>query len=104
MATKGTHEIFRIKGIESTFVKKVQEGRPHIVDVLKDGKINLVINTTSGKQSVEDSFSLRRTTLVKNIPYCTTMAGATAAVRGIESLLKGNLAVTSLQEYYKSDK
>lgn len=104
MATKGTHDAFKSNNIKSSFVKKVKDGRPHIVDFLKDGKIDLVINTSSGKQSVEDSYSLRRTTLVKNIPYCTTIAGATAAVRGIESLLKGNLGVTSLQEYYKNDK
>jgi len=101
IATKGTKEALERSGVEVKFIKKVKEGRPHIVDLLKNGDIDLVINTTFGKQSAEDSYSLRRTTLVNNIPYCTTISGAFAAVTGIEALRKGEVDVTSLQEYYK---
>ena len=101
VATKGTKEALEKNGIKVRFVNKVKDGRPHIVDLLKNGDIDLVINTTFGKQSAEDSYLLRRTTLVHNIPYCTTISGAFAAVTGIESLRKGVLEVNSLQKYYK---
>ncbi len=101
VATEGTKNALEKDGITVKYVKKVKEGRPHIVDLLKNGEIDLVINTTLGKQSAEDSYSLRRTTLVNNIPYCTTISGAFAAVTGIEALRQGTLDVTPLQEYYK---
>ncbi|MBI5376390.1 MAG: carbamoyl-phosphate synthase large subunit [Candidatus Schekmanbacteria bacterium] len=104
IATTGTHNTLAANGVKSTLVNKVKEGRPHIVDILKDGKIDMVINTSFGKETVEDSYTLRRTTLIKNIPYCTTIAGAVAAVTGIESFFSGSLDVTSLQEYYRHDK
>ena len=101
VATEGTKNALEKSGIPVRYVKKVKEGRPHIVDLLKNGEIDLVINTTLGKQSAEDSYSLRRTTLVNNIPYCTTVSGAFAAVTGIEELRRGSLDVMPLQEYYK---
>jgi carbamoyl-phosphate synthase large subunit len=80
-------------------IKKVLEGRPNIVDAMKNGDIQLVFNTTEGKQSVEDSFSLRRTALMMKIPYYTTAAGALAAAQAIRVLAQGDLEVRPLQSY-----
>ena len=73
-----------------------------MVDALKNGEIDLVINTVMGKEAVADSYSLRRTTLVNNIPYYTTLQGAMAAVNGIEAIKKGKVKVKPIQEYYSS--
>ena len=78
-------------------INKVKEGNPHIVDALLNNEINLVINTTKTQGSIRDSYSIRRTSLMNNIPYYTTMAGAKVAVDAIEILGKNNLGVTSLQ-------
>ena len=78
---------------------KVLEGQPHIVDAMLDGEVHLVINTTEGAQTIADSFSLRRTALVNNIPYYTTVAGARAAVAAIMALRNGSLEVAPLQSY-----
>jgi carbamoyl-phosphate synthase large subunit len=75
------------------------EGRPHIVDAMTEGTIQLVINTTEGAQAIADSFSLRRTALTNSIPYYTTVAGARAAVAAIEALRRGALEVAPLQAY-----
>ena len=75
------------------------EGRPHIVDQMKNGEVQLVFNTTEGRQSLEDSFSLRRAALMTKIPYYTTAAGALAAARAIAAEGAGPLEVRSLQSY-----
>jgi len=75
----------------------VLEGRPNIVDAMKNGEVQLVINTTEGKQSLEDSFSIRRTALMGKIPYYTTTAGALAAAQAIG--VEASLEVRSLQSY-----
>ena len=75
------------------------EGRPHIVDAMKNGDVQLVFNTTEGKQSLEDLFSLRRTALMMKIPYYTTTAGALAASQAIVALADGALEVRPLQSY-----
>ena len=80
-------------------VKKVREGRPHIVDRMLSGGVQLVFNTTEGAQAIADSFSLRRTALTHKIPYYTTVAGARAAVQAIAALRAGNLEVAPLQSY-----
>jgi carbamoyl-phosphate synthase large subunit len=80
-------------------VNKVREGRPHIVDRMLSGAVQLVFNTTEGVQAIADSFSLRRTALTNGIPYYTTVAGARAAVQAIAALRTGNLEVASLQSY-----
>ena len=82
--------------LDVTLVNKVKEGSPHIVDSLLLGKINLVINTTKTQNSLRDSYSIRRTSLMSNIPYYTTMARAKVAVDAIEILKKNNLTVRSL--------
>ena len=81
-------------------VNKVMEGRPHVVDAMKNGEIQLVFNTSEGVASIRDSFDLRRTALMNKIPYFTTVAGAKAAVRAIEALRSGSLAVVPLQAYF----
>ena len=88
------------EGVKTGVVNKVLEGSPHIVDALKNGEVQLVINTTEGVAAIADSFSLRRTALIHNIPYFTTVAGARAAAEGIAAMKHGELDVTSLQAYF----
>ncbi|HEY1224586.1 MAG TPA: carbamoyl-phosphate synthase large subunit [Brevundimonas sp.] len=99
IATGGTHDYLAAQGLEVGLVKKVLEGRPHIVDAMKNGEVQLVFNTTSGKQSLQDSFSLRRTALMMKIPYYTTTAGALAASQAIGAIKAGDLDVRAIQNY-----
>jgi carbamoyl-phosphate synthase large subunit len=99
LATGGTHRRLTELGLEAELVKKVLEGRPHIVDAMKNGEVQLVFNTTEGRQSLEDSFSLRRAALMMKIPYYTTTAGANAAAQAIAAQADGPLEVRSLQSY-----
>jgi len=99
IATGGTHAYLTAQGLQVGHVKKVLEGRPHIVDAMKNGEVQLVFNTTEGKESLLDSFSLRRTALMMKIPYYTTTAGALAAAQGIEAARAGALDVRPLQSY-----
>ena len=99
MATGGTHAYLVEQGLEVKLVKKVLEGRPHIVDAMKNGEVQLVFNTTSGKQSLQDSFSLRRTALMMKMPYYTTTAGALAAAQAIGAIKAGDLDVRAIQDY-----
>ncbi|UQV18900.1 carbamoyl-phosphate synthase large subunit [Brevundimonas albigilva] len=99
IATGGTHAYLVEQGLEVGLVKKVLEGRPHIVDAMKNGEVQLVFNTTSGKQSLQDSFSLRRTALMMKIPYYTTTAGALAAAQAIGAIKAGDLDVKAIQAY-----
>ena len=98
-ATAGTAAYLREHGLQVGSVNKVAEGRPHIVDAMKNGQIQLVFNTTEGAQSYRDSFSIRRTALSQNIPYYTTIAGARASVQAIKRLRAGGLDVHALQTY-----
>jgi len=99
MATDGTADALKQAGINANRVKKVLEGRPHVVDNMLSGHVDLVINTTEGAQAIRDSFSLRHTALTHNIPYYTTVEGARAAVRAVEATMAGHLEVTPLQTY-----
>jgi carbamoyl-phosphate synthase large subunit len=90
VATRGTAEYLKKAGLDVSVVNKVREGRPHIVDMLKDNGISLVINTTEGSESVRDSFSIRRTALLGKIPYYTTLAGAKAAAQAIAAMKAGS--------------
>ena len=101
LATDGTARHFESVGLPVTRINKVLEGQPHIVDAMIDGKVQLLINTTEGAQTLADSFSIRRTALVHNIPYYTTLAGARAAVSAIEAMRNGSLEVLPLQAYLK---
>ncbi|MBT7648147.1 MAG: carbamoyl-phosphate synthase large subunit [Rhodospirillaceae bacterium] len=99
IGTRGTARDLRAAGLEIETINKVLEGSPHIVDALKDGRIELVINTTEGAKAIADSFSLRRTALVKKVQYVTTMAGARAFVEAISAMRDGGLDVAPLQSY-----
>ena len=99
VATRGTAAHLVEAGLDVKIVNKVLEGRPHIVDTMKNDEIALVINTTEGAQALADSFEIRRTALVNGIPYFTTMAGAGAAVQAISVLASGSLEVSPLQSY-----
>ena len=100
VATDGTARPIEAAGVETRIVAKVHEGRPHIVDLLKSDEIGLVFNTTEGAQSLEDSFDIRATALKMKIPYYTTIAGALAAVRAIQTLREGQLETAPLQTYF----
>ena len=102
LATRGTARDLNARGIPARQVNKVLEGRPHIVDAMTDGGVQLVFNTTEGAQAIRDSFSLRQTALLREIPYYTTMAGARAAVQAIAALRTGALEVAPLQSYFGS--
>jgi carbamoyl-phosphate synthase large subunit len=102
VATRGTAEYLKQRGITVETVNKVTEGRPHIVDQITDMQVDFVINTVYGAQSQKDSYSIRRTTLMKGIPYFTTLSAAKAAVRGIAAIKKNQLQVKSIQEYHTS--
>ncbi len=101
IATRGTADAISRSGISVEMVLKVKEGRPHIVDRIKNGDVNLVINTTFGKEAITDSYSIRRTSVIHNIPYCTTMQGAFAIINGIRAMQGDEISVTPLQDYFK---
>jgi carbamoyl-phosphate synthase large subunit len=101
LATQGTAAAIAGAGLAVEPINKVYEGPPHVVDRMLQRDIQLVINTVAGKSSRADSYSLRRTALTLNIPYCTTIPGAFAAVRGIQALQERDLEVCSLQEYHE---
>jgi len=100
LATGGTQRYLVENGIAAEKINKVLEGRPHIVDSMKNGGVQLVINTTDGAKSVSDSRDIRRTALLSKIPYYTTIPGAIAAVEGIIAYREGNLQVRPLQDYF----
>jgi carbamoyl-phosphate synthase large subunit len=102
LATDGTCRFLAQHGIEAETIKKIGHGRPDIVDGIKNGEIQLVINTPSGKASQEDDSYIRKTAIRFKIPYVTTMAAAVAAARGISARLKKDTDVRSLQDYHAS--
>ncbi|TAE83637.1 MAG: carbamoyl-phosphate synthase large subunit [Alphaproteobacteria bacterium] len=103
VATQGTQEFLQRHQIQADRVNKVRQGRPHIVDLLKDGHVQFVINTTEGVQSVKDSASIRQTSLAQNIAYSTTMEGTRALIEAIACIKKDKgLDVCSLQEYHSA--
>ena len=100
IATGGTATYLTEAGLEIEAVKKVHEGRPNIVDAMKNGHIQMVFNTTEGKQSFKDSYSIRRTALTQKIPYFTTAAAAKASVEAIKDISKDDYEVESLQSAF----
>ena len=100
LATKGTKSFLDSKGIESSLVKKVYEGRPNIVDLLKDKKIAIVMNTTEGKQSLEDSKDIRYLALHNKTPYYTTARGIIATIKSLKENIGGKVLVKAIQEYH----
>ncbi len=101
VATRGTAAFLSQHGISIQRVNKVREGRPHVVDMIKNGQVDLVINTTSSKKAVSESYSIRRAALTFNIPYTTTLAGARATALAIKAIIEGELEVKAIQEYHK---
>ena len=103
MATSGTQRFLTDFGVPTEKVNKVLEGRPHIVDAITNGDIQLVFNTTEGPQALADSRSLRRAALLHKVPYYTTLSGAVAAAQGIRAYLGGDLEVRTLQSYFSEN-
>jgi carbamoyl-phosphate synthase large subunit len=101
-ATRGTAAAIAAAGLPVTLVKKVHEGRPHIVDMIKNGEIAMLINTTEGQQAIRDSYALRRAALMARLPYYTTLPGARAVVQALPRVIKGELEVASLQSYFEA--
>ncbi|MCC7251000.1 ATP-grasp domain-containing protein, partial [Hyphomicrobium sp.] len=99
IATRGTRRHLEANGVQCEVVNKVLEGRPHIVDAMKNGDVALVFNTTEGAKAVSDSKDIRRTALLHHIPYYTTLAGAVAVTRAIKALKADILKVAPLQAY-----
>ena len=100
LATRGTVDFLAKRGVEAEIVFKVYEGRPHVVDRIKNGDVHLVINTASGGKTVGDSSVIRQNTLLYNVPYTTTVAGARAMAYALRALKSNAPEVKSLQEYY----
>ena len=103
LATSGTQRYFAEQGVPSVKINKVAEGRPHIVDAIKNGEVQLVFNTTEGATALADSRSLRRAALLHKVPYYTTLSGAVAAAQGIKAYLGGDLEVCALQNYFGAE-
>ncbi|WP_169543019.1 carbamoyl-phosphate synthase large subunit [Sneathiella aquimaris] len=99
VSTAGTAAYFEENGIDVSRINKVMEGRPNIVDFMKNGEIAMVINTTEGVQALKDSYDIRHTALVMKTPYSTTIAGARASAMAIEKIKSGTLEVNPLQSY-----
>ncbi len=102
IATSGTQRYLVEQGVPASKINKVLEGRPHIVDAIKNGGVQLVFNTTEGAAALADSRSLRHAALLHKVPYYTTLSGAVAAAQGIKAYLGGDLEVRALQSYYGS--
>ena len=100
IATGGTQRFLAENGIACTKINKVLEGRPHIVDAIKNGEVQLVFNTTEGAHALGDSRAIRRAVLQHKVPYYTTLAGAVAAAQGVEAYATGVLEVRPLQSYF----
>jgi carbamoyl-phosphate synthase large subunit len=98
-ATRGTGKAIEEAGVPVTRVNKVAEGRPHIVDMIKNKEIQLIINVVEDKRAVKDSFAIRAAALSQNIPYFTTLAGGRAACLGMQE--RREITVYSLQELHK---
>jgi len=99
LATAGTTAALQAAGVPATRINKVMEGRPHAVDAMLSGDIQLVFNTAKGAGAIKDSFSLRHTALTNKVPYYTTVAGSRAAAEAIRALRAGQLGVRTLQDY-----
>ncbi|HHO47834.1 MAG TPA: carbamoyl-phosphate synthase large subunit [Desulfobacteraceae bacterium] len=99
LATRGTAARLRQAGIECTEVNKISQGRPHILDMLMDGKVQWIINTSSGSRTTEDSYTIRRAALDYHIPYSTTISGACSMVQAVGTLQRERAGVMTVQEF-----
>jgi carbamoyl-phosphate synthase large subunit len=98
VATEGTHAFLTQQGLVCERINKVAEGRPHVVDLIKNGEIVYIVNTTEGRQAINDSFSIRREALQQRVTYSTTVSGARALVNSLD--YRGTGPVWSLQELH----
>ena len=103
VATQGTAQALTSNGLEVTVVRKVHEGRPNVVDLIKNGGIQLIMNTPAGKGPRSDDFQIRRTAVVYNVPCITTLSACAAAANGIEALKKREIKVKSLQAHFSNE-
>jgi len=104
VATSGTRSFLEANGLAAEPVAKIyEEGHPNVLDLLTDGSVGLMINTPLGSESHEDDYEIRRSAIIHNIPYTTTIAGAIAATEGILSLISKEVGVKSLQEYHREN-
>ncbi|MBM4146304.1 MAG: carbamoyl-phosphate synthase large subunit [Nitrospira sp.] len=103
IATKGTAKYLKDNGLTVKVINKVTEGRPHIVDLIKNKEVHFVINTVSGAQAQRDSFSIRQNALQYKVPFTTTISGAVAAVNAIEKLREQQVHIRSIQEYHRDN-
>ena len=101
-ATEGTGNYLRANGVGARLIAKINEGRPDVLDMIKNGDVQLVINTPIGKAGVQDDSYIRKNAIRHGIPYITTIAAAKAAASGIEEYQKGDGGVKSLQAYHKA--
>jgi carbamoyl-phosphate synthase large subunit len=101
IATRGTAKYLKDQGLNVKVINKVAEGRPHIVDLIKNKEIHFIINTVSGTQAQKDSFSIRQSAIQYRVPFTTTISGAVAAVNAIEMLKKKKVHIKSIQECHK---
>ena len=101
IATRGTAEFLKRNGVDVEVVNKISEGRPNVLDEIINGKVHLIINTPKGKRGRGEGYVIRRTAVDFGIPYITTVAGAIAAVKGIEAVKKRKLTIKSIQEYHR---
>ncbi|MBR5759938.1 MAG: carbamoyl phosphate synthase large subunit, partial [Thermoguttaceae bacterium] len=101
LATEGTYKALNELGVESQMVHKINEGRPNLVDAMKNGEVQLVVNTPLGKRGQTDDSYIRKNAIRLRIPYMTTLAAAFAALKGIEAIRGGLESVCSLQEYHR---
>ena len=99
VATKGTAKVLKSNNIEARVVGKIGEGKTEILDMIKEGKIGLVINTPSGKRGQSDMKPMRNAAVMQGVPCITTIQGAQAAVNGMEAVLEGGFSVKAIQEY-----
>ena len=102
LATRGTADLLRSHGLNVKTVLKMYEGRPNVVDMIKNGEVSLIINTASGKRTANDSKAIREATLHYGVPYTTTMSGARAIARAIHAAQNNPLHVESIQDYYQA--
>ena len=100
--TRGTFDFLADKGIKSNLVNKVAEGSPHVVEYIKDNKIDLVINTTENKQAIKDSFTIRRTSVDLSIPYSTNLRSSKILIKSIISLKKNEISVKAIQNHHNN--
>ena len=100
--TRGTFDFLSKKGIKTNLINKVAEGSPHVVEYIKDDKIDLVINTTENKQAIKDSFTIRRTSVDLNIPYYTNLRSSKILVKSLISLKNNEISVKAIQKHHNN--